>query len=398
ITGDPATVADLTTAVNDASKRIHLISGSLLVLILIVIYRRVVTILIPLGTIVIALICTRGVLSIMGEAGLALSTYTAAFVTAIVLGAGTDYSVFLISRFRDEYRDSGDVLGAVQTASTRIGTALIASAATVILGASTLIAAKLGVFATTGPGMAVAVAVSLAASLTLTPVLIAWAGNRIGPAPAVRPDSLWNRVGSLVAARPGRVLAGSVLALGLLAAFVPTMTISFDTRAAQPSTTPSNVGNAAMAEHFAPNETLPDYILVTSARDMRNPQDLASLNTVSRAIAKVPGVSSVRSITQPAGEPLPQARISNQLASLAKNLRKVDRELSSAQPGLSKLGDGATDGERAVPATADDRHDQSDAEPHRQWRGDRHLCRWRHRAARAPQPDDVVADRARLSD
>lgn len=343
ITGDPATVADLTIAVNDASDKITLISAALLVLILVVIYRRFVTILIPLVTIVVALVCTRGVLSVLGESGLDLSTYTSAFVMAIVLGAGTDYSVFLISRFRDEYRDSGDVLGSVQTATTRIGTALIASAATVILGASTLIAAKLGIFATTGPGMAVAVAVSLAASLTLTPVLIAWAGRRIGPASAVSSESLWSRVGTFVAARPGRVLAGSALALGLLAAFLPTMTLSFDTRAAQPSTTPSNVGNAAMAKHFSPNETLPDYILVTSARDMRNPQDLASLNTLSRAISKIPGVSSVRSITQPAGKPLTQARISNQLASLAKNLRKADRELSSAQPGLNKLSDGTSE-------------------------------------------------------
>ncbi|GAC1520271.1 MAG: MMPL family transporter [Marmoricola sp.] len=341
ITGDPATVADLTIAVNDASHKVTLISAALLVLILVVIYRRLVTILIPLATIAVALICTRGVLSLLGEAGLSLSSYTSAFVMAIVLGAGTDYSVFLISRFRDEYRDSGDVVGSVQTATTRIGTALVASAATVILGASTLIAAKLGIFATTGPGMAVAVTVSLASSLTLTPVLIAWAGRRIGPAPAVRPDSIWSQVGTFVAARPGRVLAGSVIALGVLAAFLPTMTLSFDTRAAQPSTTPSNIGNAAMAKHFAPNETLPDYILVTSARDMRNPQDLASLNTLSRTIAKVPGVTAVRSITQPAGVPLPQARISNQLASLAKNLKKADRQLSSAQPGLKQLGDGA---------------------------------------------------------
>ena len=170
---------------SDASDTITLISVGLLVFILVLIYRRLVTVLIPLATIGVALLCTRGVLSILGESGLALSSYTSAFVMAIVLGAGTDYSVFLISRFRDEYRDGGDVHTAVQTATTRIGTALVASAATVILGASTLIAAKLGIFSTTGPGMAVAVAVSLAASLTLTPVLIAWTGARIGPAPAI---------------------------------------------------------------------------------------------------------------------------------------------------------------------------------------------------------------------
>jgi RND superfamily putative drug exporter len=353
ITGDPATVADLTTAVNDASDTITLISVGLLVLILVIIYRRLVTVMIPLATIGVALVCTRGVLSILGESGLALSSYTSAFVMAIVLGAGTDYSVFLISRFRDEYRDSSNVHTAVQTATTRIGTALVASAATVILGASTLIAAKLGIFSTTGPGMAIAVAVSLAASLTLTPVLIAWTGARIGPAPAIRPDSTWSRVGTLVAARPGRVLAGSVLFLAILAAFLPTMTLSFDTRAAQPSTTPSNIGNAALTEHFASNETLPDYILVTSKHDMRNPKDLASLNTLSRAIAKVPGVSSVRSITQPAGRPLPQARISNQLATLAKNLKKADRKLTQAQPGLNQLSDGAAELDRGTNQLAD---------------------------------------------
>jgi RND superfamily putative drug exporter len=348
ITGDPATVADLTTAVNDASDTITLVSVGLLVLILVIIYRRLVTVMIPLATIGVALVCTRGVLSILGESGLALSSYTSAFVMAIVLGAGTDYSVFLISRFRDEYRDSGNVHTAVQTATTRIGTALVASAATVILGASTLIAAKLGIFSTTGPGMAIAVAVSLAASLTLTPVLIAWTGARIGPAPAIRPDSTWSRVGTLVAARPGRVLAGSVLFLAILAAFLPTMTLSFDTRAAQPSTTPSNIGNAALTKHFAPNETLPDYIVVTSKHDMRNPRDLASLNTLSRAIAKVPGVSSVRSITQPAGRPLSQARISNQLATLAKRLNKADRKLTNAQPGLNQLSDGAAEIDRGA--------------------------------------------------
>ncbi|MEO6604166.1 MAG: MMPL family transporter [Aeromicrobium sp.] len=341
ITGDPATVADLTTAVNQASDSITIISVGLLILILVVIYRRLVTVVVPLATIGVALICTRGVLSILGESGLALSSYTSAFVMAIVLGAATDYSVFLISRFRDEYRDGGDVHSAVQTATTRIGTALVASAATVILGASTLIAAKLGIFSTTGPGMAVAVAVSLAVSLTLTPVLISWAGVRIGPAPAIRPDSVWSRVGTLVAARPGRVLAGSVLALAILAAFLPTMTLSFDTRASQPSTTPSNIGNAALAKHFAPNETLPDYILVTSKHDMRNPKDLASLNTLSRAIAKVPGVASVRSITQPTGSSLSQARISNQLETLANSLNKADRKLTKSQPELDKLGDGA---------------------------------------------------------
>lgn len=342
VTGDPALIADLFTAVNRTSDRITVVSVVLLVIVLLVIYRRFVTILIPLATIGVAVLCARGVLAALGMHGFKLSSYTGAFIMAVVLGAGTDYSVFLISRFREEFRSGGDAKLAVQVAGGRIGGALLASAGTVILGCSILAFTHLANFSTTGPPMAVAVAVTVLVSLTLTPVLMVWAGARIGPARAASRRHVWARAGQFVANRPGRVLTSGLLLLVLLALVFPTTQLSFDERKAQPSTTGSNRGYAAIDAHFPAYEVMPDYVLVRSAHDLRNPADLAALNTLSAALAKVPGVSSVRSVTQPAGTPIPQAAISSQLATLADKLRSADRNLASGQPGLEQLRGGSS--------------------------------------------------------
>lgn len=353
VTGDPAMITDLTTEVNAASVRITVISGLLLVLILLLIYRRITTVLLTLVTIGVALACARGVLAWAGEQGMALSTYTDAFVTAIVLGAGTDYCVFLISRFREAFGRGVDPLGAVEESATRVGPALVASAGTVILAAICLGFTQLAIFSTTGPPMAICVAVTVAVSLTFTPALMVWFGPRIGPARAPGPTSAWSRVGQLVARRPARVLLAGTAVLVALAAFLPTMVISYDQRNSQPEGTPSNLGLAALEDHFPRNETLPDYLLVESPRDMRNPKDLAVLNELSRSVGKVDGVTGVRSITQPAGEPLKPAWIARQLKRLADGLGRASDGLEEGQPGLERLSSGSTRLADAIDRVAD---------------------------------------------
>jgi RND superfamily putative drug exporter len=190
--------------------------------------------------------------------------------------------------------------------------------------------------------MAVAIAITLLVSLTLTPVLMAIVGPRIGTARPTSRRNTWERTGQLVAGRPGRVLAAGMLILVALALALPGIRLSFDERAAQPSTTPSNRGYQALNAHFPKNATLPDYLLITSPHDLRNPADLAALNTLSAAIAKVPGVAAVYSITQPSGTPITQARISQQLSSLAANLKKASSGLTSNQPQLTKLSNGTS--------------------------------------------------------
>jgi RND superfamily putative drug exporter len=339
VTGDPAMAADLNQAVNDNARRITLITLGLLAVILLAIYRRPLTPLIPLATIGVALVCARGVVGLLGMHGMTLSTFTEAFVTAIVLGAGTDYSVFLISRFQEQLRAGDDPADAVRVAGARVGKVLAASAATVVLGSICMAFARLSLFNTTGPAIAVSLVVTALVSLTLTPVLLSWAGRRV----AGRPTGArrWARAGALVARRPAAVLAIGIMLLAALAAWLPTLRLSFDERALQPAGTASNLGLQALAAHFPPNEVLPDYLLISSQHDMRNPHDLATLEQLTRTISKVRGVTAVRSVTEPNGKPIPQASLAHQVGAIADQLATAQQRLSQGTGGISRLSSGA---------------------------------------------------------
>lgn len=341
VTGDPAMVADLNDAVSHASLRVTIISVTLLIIILLVIYRRLLTPLVPLVTIGAALLTTRGLVSLLAQHGMAVSSYTGAFLSAIVLGAGTDYSVFLISRFQEQLREGSTVTDAVHVAGARIGRVLAASAGTVVLGSLCMAATKLSLFAATGPALAVAVAVTAVTALTLTPALLRVGGHRFASRSPATGQGGWWRIGHLVASRPARVLLAGSLVLLAMAMVFPTVRFSFDERAAQPANTPSNIGDHALARHFPANETLPDYLLVVSDHDMSDPADLAALNSLTRALTKVPGVVAVRSITEPTGTLLPQATLAGQAGLIGDQLAAADQKLRKGQPGIQRLAHGA---------------------------------------------------------
>jgi RND superfamily putative drug exporter len=340
VTGDPATITDLNDAVDSTSKRITVISLLALLAILIAIYRRPVTILIPLATIGVAVVCTRGVLAVMGLAGFPVSTFTPAFIAAIVLGAGTDYTVFLIARYQEELRDGRAPADAIAIAAVRIGRVLAASGATVIIGSALLGLASLSILAATGPAIAVAIAVTALTSLTLTPVLMSFAGTRIASTRAPAPNGIWVKTGRLAAGRPAAVLVVGLLVLGALAAFFPTMSLSFDERAAQPRSTPTNQGYTALDAHFPANETLPDYLLVSAPHSMSNPHDLAALNALSESLAKIPHTQTVYSLTQPTGRPLKPATIAHQVGVLARRLNAAGTQLRHRRHQLQQFSTG----------------------------------------------------------
>ena len=133
MTGPAATVADLTAAGEQDRVRIELAITILLFIILVIIYRNLVTMLLPLITIGMSLVVAQAVVAGLSVySGLAISNQTIIFLSGMMAGAGTDYAVFLISRYHD-YLRQGAQFGsmAVKRALTSIGKVIAASAATV---------------------------------------------------------------------------------------------------------------------------------------------------------------------------------------------------------------------------------------------------------------------------
>ncbi|MCW2784963.1 MAG: mmpL10 [Marmoricola sp.] len=341
VTGDPANLVDITKLATDSGKKTGYYSGILLFVILMLIYRRVSSVVVPLITIGVATMCTLGMLSLAGQLGMGLSTYTESFCVAIVLGAGTDYSIFLISRFREEYAKGGDVRTAVGAAVSKIGAALLASAGTVAISSMVLHFAKLSVFSTTGPPMAVAVSTTVLVSLTITPALLLIFGKKIGPARPPTGRSWWTRVGEYVALKPARILVGGTACLLVLAAFAPSAAIAYTQRPGDAKATESNRGAAALDRHFGKYTTQPNYVLLLANHDMRNSKDLAVLSDASRDINKLPGVSSVRSASQPSGSTLQASRITSQISKVATKLGSASQKINNGKAGLDKLKNGS---------------------------------------------------------
>src|SRR6185437_1906475 len=173
-----ATAADLTAISERDMHVIEIGTGIMVLLILLIVYRNPLTLVMPLITIGISLVTAQGVLAGLAELGLGVSSQTMVFMSGIVYGAGTDYAVFLISRYHDYVRLGTDSDQAIRNALGSIGKVIAASAATVAVTFVAMIFTKLPVFSTVGPALAIAVTVAFVAAVTVLPAIMTLAGRR----------------------------------------------------------------------------------------------------------------------------------------------------------------------------------------------------------------------------
>lgn len=178
LTGNAGVATDQSIAINTAVERTTLITLALIVLILLWVYRSPVTIMVPLTTVGVALGVSRGVIALLAEQGFRVAGIVETFMVVIIFGAGTDYCLFIVSRFKEELGHRAEERRRVLVGTMAvIGAVIASSAATVIVGFASQGVAGFGLYATTGPAMAIAVLITLAAGLTLTPALLAALGR-----------------------------------------------------------------------------------------------------------------------------------------------------------------------------------------------------------------------------
>ncbi len=343
VTGYPTTIADMSAATEASLATITIAIIVMITIILTVLYRSVAVTGIVLGFIGMSLALARGMTALAGTMGLDVSTFTASVLTAVILGASTDYAIFLVSRYQEERRNGHDSDTAIGIASSKVGIVIAASALTVILANASMALAHVGLFTTTGPAIALGVTATLLLSMTMLPALVTVLGRRglLDPRPSTNGRGTWQRISTMVVSRPGRVLVAGLVPLLVLAAFYPALTRSFDERAVQPDTTESNRGFEMIADHYPDNEILGDFVLIEADRDMRNVRDLAALEQSAASVARTDGVHSVRSITRPSGKPITEANIGRQVGEVGDRLSDAESELKAGEKDSERLVDGA---------------------------------------------------------
>lgn len=352
ITGPAVTASDELDGVQSALLTITAITVVLIAALLIGVYRSFFVASIPLTTIGLTLAVSRQTVAFFGAHGVETSIFSVALLAAMILGGGTDYAIFSISRYHEARRAGRTMEQAYGEAYRTISPVLIASGLIIALTCSVMSFAHIGLFRTVGLPSAIGILVVIVASVTLTPACLAIIAERGWAEPKGKGTAhYWQSLASIVERRPARVLTGSLLVVALFGSILFTLDLSYDERTTMPDDAPSNKGYATAAQHYPENELLPSYLLIQSDHDMRTPKDFAALEQISAKLAEQPGVQSVRGVTRPLGGPIAEAAVGYQVGVLGDRLGSAAGELTAAQPEVARLDTGATqlaDGSRQL--------------------------------------------------
>ncbi|MDH6244142.1 RND superfamily putative drug exporter [Mycobacterium sp. OTB74] len=342
VTGPAATLTDLADVGERDRQHIEIATAAMLLTILLVIYRNPLTMILPLLTIGVSLVTAQGVISGLGTLGLSISSQTIVLLTAMLSGTGTDYAVFLISRYHDFLRSGETSDQCVQNAMNSIGRVIAASAATVAITFIGMIFTKLTIFSSVGVALAVAIAIGCTAALTFLPAILVLAGRRgwVKPRRGLT-STVWRRSGVRIVRSPLRNLISSLVVLVILATFSGLAKYNYDDRKGLPGSVESIQGYDAIAAHFPVNSSLPQYLLIESPHDLRGPRELADLEQMAHRISQLPNIEAVRGITRPTGESLEQARLSFQAGQVGSKLNDASSLVSQRGGDMDKLASGA---------------------------------------------------------
>jgi len=275
LTGPLAVSADARNTETSGITRFTLL---FVIVVLFVVYRAALAPLVTLIPAALAVIISGPLIAeIMGRAGIAVPPSSQPLLIVLLLGAGTDYGLFLCFRFREELARGAETHDALVTAVARVGQALTFSGLIVAAALLTMLLAPSGIYQGLGPSLAIGIAVMLAAALTLMPALLAIFGRAVfwpsRPRPSARRAVLWGRVAEHVVRRPLVMLAAGVVLFGALAAGLVGFRTTSELSSPPPDGSDSAAGAAALAAHFPP-ATPTDQLLLRYRAPVTSPAEL----------------------------------------------------------------------------------------------------------------------------
>lgn len=319
LAGQLADQVDTQAASGSTNGQVEGLSVIFILLLLIVIFRAPLT---PLVTLVPAILVSAiagRVVAELTKVGLQVSSLSEIMLTVLILGAGTDYGLFLIFRVREEIRAGLAPRAAIVRSVERVGESITFSAGTVIAALLSLLAATFGIYSSLGAPLAIAVFIMLLAGLSLLPALLAILGRAVfwptRPRPGVGKPPLWGRIASRIVARPALTLAIGLLVFGGLASFVPRYTAAgFGNALSAPKGTDSAAGDTILNAHFPKASANPTNVIFRFDQPVWDHPE--TLDRAQRELSAAPVFTTVTGPTTPNGGRLGAARFAELHAEL----------------------------------------------------------------------------------
>jgi RND superfamily putative drug exporter len=310
----------------------ELVSIAFILILLLLIFRALLAPLITLIPAALAVVISGPLVAEAAQAGLKVSQIAQLMLIVLVLGAGTDYGLFLVFRVRELLREGEEPKQAVQQALIRVGESISFSALTVIAALLSLLAATFQIYSALGVPLAIGIGVMLLAGLSLLPALLAIFGRALFWPTKVRGGArrigLWGRLAARIVKRPAAALITGVLVFGALAVAVTAYKpAGFGGTLSAPAGTDSASGQALLSKHFPASNANPTNLIYKLKQPIWNDPQVAV--TGQRAISQSGQFTGITGPLDPVG-----------------GVSLTPAEYTALHAGLSKLGPANT-----LPAT-----------------------------------------------
>ncbi len=328
VTGAAALTADQSAAGEKGVILVTLLTFVVIIVMLLWVYRSIVTVLITFFMVVLELFAARQVVAFLANSEIiGLSTFAVNLLVLMVIAAGTDYAIFVLGRYQEARSLGEDREQAFYTMFHGTAHVVLGSGLTIAGAMYCLSFTRLPYFQSLGVPCAVGTLVAVMAALTLGPAVLAF-GSRsrfhlFDPKRAMRTRG-WRRVGTAIVRWPGPILAVSIgiALIGLLA--LPGYKTNYDNRQYLPGSTKAVVGYEAAERHFSNARMNPELLMIETDHDMRNPAGMLVLDRIARGVFHIPGVARVQTITRPLGAPIEHTSIPFQIS--MQNTTQVENQ------------------------------------------------------------------------
>ncbi len=305
VTGPAGFALDAVDVFDDINGTLLLTTAGLVLVLLIVIYRSPIFWLIPFVSVLLAEFITRGLGYLIADAGVTVTGQSGGILPVLVFGAGTDYALLMVSRYREELRRHEDKHDAIRVTIRRTSPVILASGGTVIAALLTLSLAEVTGTSGLGPIGAMGIAIAMASMLTILPALLTVFGRKafwpfvpwVGTEGPDETHGVWRRIAAWVARGPRRVWVGTLAVLAVMIAGLAFLNSDLTTGNMFRNEVDSVQGQELLEAGFPAGANAPTNVLVT---------DISKLDEVRAAVARADGVAEVsrRAERGPAGAKL----------------------------------------------------------------------------------------------
>jgi RND superfamily putative drug exporter len=305
VAGQATLEADFTKIAEEDLRKGESIGIGIALIVLIVVFASLIAALVPIVMAIFAIVLALGLVALIGQL-FQFNLFVTNMVTMIGLAVGIDYSLFIVSRYREERKKGFAKLEAIGAAGATANRAVFFSGLTVVLALAGMFIIPTTIFRALAGGAILVTIASLAASMTLLPAILAVLGDRINwprLSKRARVDSdhdprggFWDRITRGVMARPVVFLLASVLVLGFLGSFYFQLNRGTSQTVSQLSNDfPSKQAFLTLEREFAGGVTDPAQIVITG--DVQSPEVQAAVQRLKQEIAADPAFSDQTTVT-----------------------------------------------------------------------------------------------------